>query len=115
VRLRTALSIVTLFLFCFALAVWSTPLRAEATLEADTDPELNTAAGPIVFVGDADFALLVKHNQKEIKLRFLINGQTKFEGRPAIGSYATVEYRPADGNNFATHVSVLPASGIQTY
>lgn len=114
-RLGTALSVVTLFVFCFSLAVWSTPFNAEDPIKAGTDPELNTAAGQIVFLGDTSFALLVKHERNEIKLRFLVNGQTKFEGRPSIGSYATVEYHPAEGNNVAIHVSVLPASGIQTY
>jgi hypothetical protein len=115
VRLRTALSMATLFLFCFTLAVWSAPLNAEVPMKAGPDPELNTAAGQFVSLGDADFAVVVKHGQKEIKLRFLFDGHTKFEGRLTIGSYGTVEYHPEDDNNIATHVSVLPASGLHAY
>ena len=59
--LRTALSMVTLFLCCFTLAVWSTPLNAEAPIKAGTDPELNTVARQIVFLlGDTEFCLARK-------------------------------------------------------
>ena len=105
-RLQTALSMATLFFFCYTLAVWTKPLNAEAAMKTGPEPELNTASGQIVSLGNTDFALVVKHSQKEIKLRFLFDALTTFEGSFSIDSYATVEYQPEDGDNIARHVSV---------
>jgi hypothetical protein len=45
-------------------------------------------------------------------LQFLIDGDTKVEGKLSVGAQATVEYRSEEGKNIATHVVVAPASGI---
>ncbi|MGB7845856.1 MAG: hypothetical protein WBL63_09600 [Candidatus Acidiferrum sp.] len=114
-RFRTALSLATLFLFCFAVAVWSTPLDVQASVRTNPGAEMQTVSGKIASVGDAEFALEVKEGQKQNALKFLVDGNTKVEGKLSIGAQATVEYRSEDGRNIATRVSVMPASGIQSH
>ncbi len=55
-----------------------------------------------------------RRNQQQTKVRYLIGARTKLEGKLSIGSQATVEYRSEDGNNMATHMYVLPASGMHS-
>ena len=110
-RFRAAVSIATLFLICFTVAVWATPLKAAE--HSGRSPETQTASGEIASVGDAEFILEVRQNQQTRKVKFLVDGNTKVEGKLSIGSQATVEYRSEGGNNVASRVSVIPASGLQ--
>jgi hypothetical protein len=48
-------------------------------------------------------------------LQFLVDGDTKVEGKLAVGAQATVEYRGAEGKYIATRVVVTPASGMNLY
>jgi hypothetical protein len=109
-RFRAAVSIATLFLICFTVAVWATPLEA---VKSSGSPGTQTASGEIASVGDAEFILEVRQNQQTRKVKFLVDGNTKVEGKLSIGSQATVEYRSEGGNNVASLVSVIPASGLQ--
>jgi len=112
-RLRTALSLVTFFLACLTLAVWRSPafVRFDAKTPA---PEIQSASGKIASVGDAEFTLDLGINQDSDKLRFLIDSETRIDGKLAIGANATVDYRSADGRNIATRVVVVPASGLRS-
>lgn len=101
-RFRTALSLATLFLFCFTVAAWSSP-------RSSVDNQ--SISGKISSVGDASFALDVLKNQNLSKVEFLVDGNTKVEGKLAIGAQASVEYRSDSGKNIAVHVVVTPASG----
>jgi hypothetical protein len=101
----------TFFLVCFTVAVWCTPLSAHTNSGA----ERQTVSGKIASVGDAEFALEISQNQRQSKLEFLVDGNTKVEGKLTVGAQATVEYRSEAGKNIATHVSVMPASGMQRY
>lgn len=112
-RLRTALSLASLFLLGSTVAVWSVPLNAEPSDQANTVPEAKRVSGKIASVGDAEFALEVRQDQKTHTMQFLVDGDTKVEGRLLIGGQATVEFRSEGGRNIATHVSMVPASGMQ--
>jgi hypothetical protein len=114
-RLRTALSLANLFLLCFSVAVWSIPLIAEPSDHNSRVPEVQSVSGKIATVGDAEFALEVKQNQKATTVQFLVDGNTKVDGKLAIGAQATVEFRSEDGKNIATHVVVMPASGLWSH
>ena len=59
--------------------------------------------------------LSLHHNQNPNKLEFVIDTNTRIEGKLAIGSQATVDYRAEGQQLIATHVVVLPASGTQLY
>lgn len=112
-RFRIALSFTTLFLVCFTFAVWATPLRAAEN--SFPEPETQTISGKIASVGDAEFTMEIKQNQQTLHVKFLVDGNTKVEGKLTIGSQATVEYRADGRNNIAAHVAVIPASGLQGY
>jgi hypothetical protein len=113
-RFRTALAMATFFLLCFTIAICSTPLDAQSPVKTNSEAATQTVSGKIASVGDAEFALAVNQNQRESKLEFLVDGNTKVEGKLSVGAQATVEYRSEAGKNIATHVSVMPASGIQS-
>ncbi len=114
-RFRTALSIGSLFLLCFAPAGWSTPFRAEAQIKTVASGETGSVSGQISSVGDAGFALEVKKDQKQSTVQFLVDGNTRVEGRLTVGATATVEFRSEDGKNMATHVAVVQASELGSH
>ncbi len=113
-RFRTALSIASLFLVCFTLAVWATPLDAKHPLTTDPEPEVQSITGKVASVGDAEFALEVRKDQQAVKVKFLVDGNTKIEGKLSIGAHAIVEYRSEGGYNIATRISVLASSGLHS-
>jgi hypothetical protein len=114
-RRGTALSLAFVFLSCFTVAVWAAPLiTAEITFLRGA-PELQSISGKIDAVGESQFTLTVGRGQKPGKLVFLIEEDTKFEGSLTIGTQATVDYRSEGQRNIATRVTVLPASGFQSY
>ena len=66
-------------------------------------------------VSSSQFTINLGRNQNPNKLDFVIDGNTKIEGTLVVGAQATVDYR-ADGERLiATHVVVLPVSGLQPY
>jgi len=113
-RLRTALSLVSFFLVCLTLAVWRSPVFA---LMNDKNPalEIQSVSGKIAAVGDAEFTLVLGKDRDPDQLRFLIDSETRMEGKLAIGANVTVDYRSADGKNIATRVVVVAASGSRSY
>ena len=112
-RFRTALSLATFFFVCFAIAAWTSPLPAQAAY-LNTAPDAQSVAGKISSVGDAAFTLDVakSQNSDSSTLQFLIDGNTKVEGKLAVGAQATVEYRNDSGKYIATRVVVTPPSGM---
>jgi len=110
-RFRTALSLAAFLFVCFTCAVWASPLPAHATLTTPL-PDTQSVTGKISSIGDAAFTLDVakKEGSEANTLQFLVDGQTKVEGRLSVGYKATVEYRNDGGKYIATHVVVAPAS-----
>jgi hypothetical protein len=104
-RFRTALSLATLFLICFTVAAWSTTPQPL--------PDNQSVAGKISSVGDAAFSVQVTKNQQVSTVEFLVDGDTKVEGKLAIGAQVAVEYRSDSGKNVAVHVVVTPSSGMR--
>jgi hypothetical protein len=114
-RFRTALSIAPFFLLCFSAAVWTNPLAAQDYVKTSAAAETQTVSGKIASIGDAEFSVEVREAEKPARRKFLIDGNTKVEGRLSVGAQATVEYRSEGDTNIATHVSVLDTSGIKTH
>lgn len=48
-------------------------------------------------------------------MEFLIDGDTKIEGKLEVGSLANVEYHAKNGKNVVVHVVVTPTSGKGVY
>jgi hypothetical protein len=116
VRFRAALLLCTFFLGGFTVAAWSTTSQPEYS----TAPAENqSVAGKISSVGDAEFTLEVHKSQNPDSnsntLQFLVDANTKVEGKLTVGAQATVEYRDAEGKYIATRVVVTPASGMTRY
>lgn len=113
-RFRTAVSIATLFLLCFTISLWSTPVRAQAG-SLPISPEPSAVSGKVATVNDSQFTLELNPNENPNKLEFVIDSNTKIEGKFAVGAHATVDYRVDGQQLVATRIVVLPASGIQLY
>jgi hypothetical protein len=116
-RFRTILSLATLFMACFTLAVFAQPLPANATGHSTSlAPENQSVTGQIASVADAAFTVNVaKQKDGTPAVEFLVDDKTKVEGKLTIGAQAMVEYRSDSGKNIAVHVVVTPASGISPY
>jgi hypothetical protein len=113
-RLRTALSLASLFLLYFTVAVWSAPMPAESSFP-NAVPEPQSLTGKIDSVGDSKFTLSLTQNQKISRVQFLIDEDTQFQGDLTIGSQATVDFRSEGERKIATRVTVLPSSGFRQY
>jgi hypothetical protein len=113
-RFRTAASIATLFMLCFTISLWSVPVSAEGGPSRNS-PEPSSVSGKIANVNTSQFTLSLNRNQNPNKLEFVIDSNTKIEGKLAIGSQATVDYRAEGQQLVATRVVVLPASEVQLY
>jgi hypothetical protein len=109
-RFRASMCLVTLFVVCFTIAAWSTPLRAlPAAGDAGATPDSQSLSGTIASVGDAEFSVQVAKNKGENAVQFVVDDKTKVEGKLTVGARATVEYRSDGGKNIAVHVVVTPA------
>ena len=110
-RLRTALCLGTILVFCFSVAAWSTSITGRtASARLSTDDRLSL--GKIPKIADAAFSLEFTKGQERKVLEFMIDGDTKVEGQLEVGSQAKVEYPSADGRNVAVHVVLTRTSGM---
>jgi hypothetical protein len=116
-RFRAILTLATLFMTCFTLAVFAQPYDLlGGPARTDRLPENQSVSGQIASVGDAQFAIhITKDKQGPQTVEFLVDDKTKVEGKLTIGAQALVEYRSDSGRNIAVHVVVTPASGIGLY
>jgi hypothetical protein len=116
-RLRTILTLGTLFMTCFTLAVFAQPLLPTGGAARPVRlPENQSVSGQIASVGDGTFAInIAKDKQASQTVEFLVDDKTKVEGKLTIGAQALVEYRSDSGKNIAVHVVVTPASGLGRY
>ncbi len=113
-RIRTILTLATLFLPCFTVAVWSTPLTNQpASRPFGPATQTGYVSGTISSIRGASFSVDVKKSEDVVTLKFLINDATKIDGKLAVGSVATVDYRNDGADNIAVHVVVQ--STVRSY
>jgi len=114
--LRTALCLATLFLTFLTVAAWSAPvLDQPVPSNRKPLPDTQSISGKISSIEDAAFALEVAKGKDVSTVHFLVDDQTRVEGKLEVGSQATVEYRSNGGRNIAVHVVVLHISGMSSY
>src|SRR5260370_19084603 len=113
-RFFTAVSIAPCVMLFFALSVWAVTVPAEAGPLPNTR-EPFFVSGIITKLSGSQFMVSLKHNQEIGNLEFRIESNTRMEGKLAVGSRTTVEYRAEGRQLVATHVVVLPASGIHLW
>ena len=112
-RFRAAFSLATLFVVCSTVASWAPPVSDRLVPEKSLPSDTLSKTGKIASIGDAAFSLEVSNGQERKTMEFLVDDDTKVEGKLRVGAQATVEYRSADGRNIAVHVVVKPASGFK--
>jgi hypothetical protein len=112
-KLRTILSLASVFLFLFTAAVWSQPLPADTT--SNLAPDSQSITGKISEVGDDSFSIEIQKDKSVSTMQFLMDGNTKVEGKLAVGSKAAVQYKSDSGKNVATVVVVAPVSTQDRY
>lgn len=115
-RFRAALCLTTLFLVCFTVAAWSSPVP-DRLVPSDLQPmpDNQSLSGKISSIGDAQFSLDVSKDKGVNSVQFLVDDKTKVEGKLDVGAQATVEFRTDGGNNIAVRVIVTPASGMNLF
>jgi hypothetical protein len=115
-KFRTMISLATMFLLCFTVAVWSQPVPSESSAsDSNNAPDSQSIAGKISAVGDASFTMEITNNQSVNTVQFMIDEHTKVEGKLAVGSQASVEYKSDSGKNVATHVVVTQTATLNLY
>ena len=112
-RIRTILALATLVLTCFTVAPSLAPLTAQPAGRPEPATQKGSVTGRISSIGDASFSVAVKKSQDLVTITFLIDDDTKIDGRLEVGSAATVDYRTDGGTNIASRVVVRPA--IRSY
>lgn len=113
-RFRAVFSLATLFVVCFTVAAWATPVPGgRIPVRLAPTPDNTSQSGRIASIGDAAFSLEVTNGRERKTIEFFVDGDTKVEGKLKVGAQATVEYRSADGRNIAIHVVVRPVSGFK--
>ncbi len=113
-RFRTSLCLATLFVVCFTMAAWCTPLPAQsAAVNLQPTPDKQSLWGQIASVGDREFSVQVRKDQGVNTVPFLVDGQTKVQGKLAVGAEVTVKHRSEEGSNIALRVIVTTGSGMK--
>ena len=112
-RFRTSLCLATLFLVCFTMAAWCTPLPAHsAAVNLQPTPDKQSLSRQMASVGDREFSVQVRKDQGVNTVQFLVDGKTKVQGKLAVGAEVNVGYRSEEGSNIALRVMVTPGSGM---
>lgn len=97
--------------FLAALTFWAPPTPRPSPAVA-AQAQTKTISGTISAIGDASFTVDVKRDRNVQSMQFLIDDATRFDGKLALGAPATVEFKTADGNNIAIHVTVRAAGRL---
>jgi hypothetical protein len=102
-RLRTILTLTSLFMLLFTVSVWASP----ATTALATAPANQTATGKISAIDGTALAVDVQNQT----MQFQLDENTKVQGKLEVGSVCSVEYRSEGGKNIAVSVTVQPKPG----
>src|SRR2546430_10298078 len=74
-RFRTALSLATLFVVCFTVASWATPVPDQLLpTRSAPAPDNPSQSGKIASIGDAAFSLEITQGQERKTMEFLTLG-----------------------------------------
>ena len=110
-RFRTILTLAILFSTFLAVAGWSEPRAPQPFSRANRPAtQSGSVSGRTSAVRADSFSVDVQKSQEPVTLRFLIDNNTKIDGKLKVGVTATVDYRTEDVNNIAVHVVVHPAA-----
>jgi hypothetical protein len=106
-RIRTDASLATIFVVLLTIGACSLALSPPASVHLwARAPDSQSLTGKILSIRDAEFSVEIGKNKKAQPVVFLIDENTRIDGKLAIGAPVTVEYQVDKGNNFAVHVVV---------
>ena len=112
-RFRTIFTVATFLLLCFTVAIWSDPLPTHPAVSVfNPAAATQSVSGKVSAIGDTSFSVDVKKSQDVQTLQFLVDENTKIQGKLEVGSQAIVEYREDNGKNIAVNVVVQPSSTL---
>lgn len=110
-QVKTLHSLTFLILIVFCTGAWIPAYTSRVPVNwASPQPTNQSITGRIVAIGDAEFSVEVGKTKNADPVRFLIDENTKFEGRLSVGARASVEYHTEGTSNIAVHVVVMPAT-----
>jgi hypothetical protein len=112
-RFRTILTagpLAILFSTFLAVAGWSEPAPQPFSGADRPATQSGSVSGRISAVSADSLSVDVQKSQEPVTLKFLIDNNTKIDGKLKVGITATVDYRTEDVNNIAVHVVVHPAA-----
>ncbi len=89
---------------------WAVSLPHGTPAHAKRPSETQSASGKVKSVSGDSFSIEALKGQDSDVISFVTTGSTKVEGKLAVGSNATVEYRAENGKNVALHVVVESAT-----
>lgn len=115
-RFRTILTLATLLpaVLIFAVVGWPATRDLQPTSRPyHSATQSGSVSGKISAVWGDSFSVDVQKSQEPVTLKFLIDDQTKIDGKLKVGATVTVDYRSEDVNNFAVHVVVHSATYSQ--
>lgn len=108
-KFRKIVGIASLSLLGLSTVAISGPVSKAAIR---SEAEHQSVKGRISSVSDGQFAIDTVTDEKANTVQFMIDNNTKVDGKLTVGAQAAVDYR-VDGNTMiATHVVVMPASGV---
>jgi len=101
----------------FVAPAWARPATTVVPAQSQQSPSQPPAAaatatvsGKIAAATDSSVSLEVQTGSDPQTVQFVVNSDTKVDGKLAVGSMATVEYRTDGGANIATHITVQSGS-----
>ena len=111
-QVKTLHSLAILILIVFCASAWTPAYTCLVPSNwSAPQPTNQSITGKIVAIGDAEFSVEIGKTKNADPVRFLIDENTKVEGRLSIGARAAVEYHTEGTSNIAVHVVVTPATG----
>jgi hypothetical protein len=111
-RAKSALSLTTLLVALVIAGAWSLKLTSQFPSALwNRVPENPSVTGTISVIRDAEFSVKVGKDKEAKTVRFLIDENTKVEGKLVEGAQVSVEYTTEKGENFAVHVVVTRPRG----
>jgi hypothetical protein len=85
---------------------WAATASHLDALQAQQQPDTQSATGKVLTVADSTFSLEVQNGDDPQRIEFVTDKNTKIEGKLQIGSTASVDYRTEDNRNVAVRVVV---------
>ena len=103
-----------LLFLSFVQYLFTLPASSQARTPGNA-PESFSVSGTIANISEAQLTLSVGRNQTPRGLALVLDSNTQIEGELTAGAQANADYRAEGERLIATHIVVIPASGMRLY